>query len=256
MHWSTQLYQAADCSDGGPRSFPLANEASVAGRYGYAPPNEEYERLFFRKATIPRSQRHESAPRSSAGWLIPDPDDDDSCSLCKPVFIANSLMSAIWLLREMLPDGTLSSDGWDSLVYGAQSVANDGVVVEPPSAQKPSASPLPQLSERGEPLGEQQLERTTTTTNHNRRAQRERDKKLEVSRMKKRLDLGLEEPSDKASLQERAAYASIARQDEPTIAWIIKQPVSDDSSVDFYNAARTPYFTACTLLERARALGD
>lgn len=286
MHWSTLLYQAADSSDGGPRSFPLANEASVARRYGYAPPNEEYERLFLRKATIPRSQRHESAPRSSAGWLIPDPHDDDSCSLCQPVFVANSLMSAIWLLREMLPDGTLSSDGWDSLVYGAQSVADDGVVVEPPSAQKPSASPLsehrkrptpsaqtlsskrarseapetpsasPQLSERGESSEEQQLERTTTTTNHNRRAERERDKKLEVSRTKKRFDLGLVEPGDKASLQERAAYASIARQDESTIAWIIKQPVSDDSSVDFYNAARTPYFTACTLLERARALGN
>jgi len=101
--------------------------------------------------------------------------------------------------------------------------------------ETPSASP--QLSERGESLEEQQLERTTTTTNHNRCAERECDKKLKVSRTKKRFDLGLVEPGDKASLQERAVYASIARQDESTIAWIIKQPVSDDLSVDFYNAA-------------------
>ena len=284
MHWSTLLYQAADSSDGGPRSFPLASEASIARKYGYAPPNKEYERLFFRKATILHSQRDESAPRSSAGWLIPDP-DDDSCSLCKPIFIANSLMSAIWLLRETLPDSTLSSDGWDSLVSGAQSVADNGVEAEPPSAQKPSASPLqerrkrqtpsaqaspakrarteaaetppasPPLSERSEPGG--QLEKQTTSiTNHNRRAERERSRKLEISRVKKRLDLGLVEPDEKASLQERAAYASITQVDEPTIAWIIKQPVSSDSDVDFYSAARTPYRTACTLLERARALGN
>lgn len=52
-------------------------------------------------------------------------------------------MSAIWLLREILPDSTLSNSGWSSLVYRAQSVADDGMVVEPPSAQRPSGSLLP-----------------------------------------------------------------------------------------------------------------
>jgi hypothetical protein len=52
MHWSTLLYSAADSSDSGPRSFPIANEADVVRKYGYAPPNEDYKKLFFRRATI------------------------------------------------------------------------------------------------------------------------------------------------------------------------------------------------------------
>lgn len=290
MHWSTLLHQAADSSDGGPRSFPLAHEADIVKRYGYAPPNEEYEKLFeklfFCRTTIPRSQRDEDAPRNSAGWVVPDRDRNDSCSLCKPVFIANSFTAALAVMRKMLPEGTLSDDGWSRLVHGAQVVAVEGVVLEPPSAQRstvsslserrkrptpslptdsskrarteaaetPAASPLP--SAVGGTSEEQPAEQVITITNRNRCADRERSKKFELSRSKKRLDLGLVEPGDKAPAQERAAYASITQKDEPTVAWIIKQPVSDSSDADFYHAARTPYYTACTLLERARALGN
>jgi hypothetical protein len=70
--------------------------------------------------------------------------------------------------------------------------------------------------------------------------------------VQKRRELGLVEPDVKASRQERAAYDSITQQDEPLVAWIIAQPISEN--VDFYSAARTPYYTASTLLERARTL--
>jgi hypothetical protein len=108
MHWSTVLYKAAERFDGGARSFPLASEVAFASEYGYEPPNEEYEKLFFRQTYIPRSQRDPNSSPHSAGWLVPDPDD---ASVCKPVFVAHSVLSAIWLLRETLADDALSNDG-------------------------------------------------------------------------------------------------------------------------------------------------
>lgn len=94
----------------------------------------------------------------------------------------------------------------------------------------------------------------TTITNNNRRADSLRKKKLDASRAKKRLGHGLQEPGDKAPLQERAAYNAIPLRDEPTIAWIIRQNVS--GTADFYTASPTPYYTACGILEKARALGN
>lgn len=286
MHWKNLLNKAAGQFDGGPRSFPLSSEAGFANNYAYEPPNEDYQRLFFRQATVSGSQLDELSSPHSAGWLIPD-----DTSICKPVFVAHSVLSAIWLLRETLADDALSDDGWDRLVCAAESLAQDGVK-EPPSAQKPSASPLldrsrkrpapstqasspkrtrieadgtpPASSRLSEPseLGDSDSGRQpvdpprhiTTVTNHNRRAERQRGKKLDASLLKKRLLLGLVAPVDEAPRQEHAAYASIAPQDEPVVAWIIKQPVSPNA--DFYATARTPYRTSCSLLEKARALGN
>ncbi|KAE8872252.1 hypothetical protein PTNB73_03711, partial [Pyrenophora teres f. teres] len=79
-------------------------------------------------------------------------------------------------------------------------------------------------------------------------------KKLVLLHAKKRLDLGLVAPSDKADAKEKAAYTSITQKDESVVAWIIKQPVSEET--DFYSSTQTPYLTACTLLEKARVLGN
>ena len=57
MHWSTALYKAVDAFDGGARSFPLASEADFARKYAYEPPNEDYEKLFFRQTSLSRPQR-------------------------------------------------------------------------------------------------------------------------------------------------------------------------------------------------------
>jgi hypothetical protein len=95
---------------------------------------------------------------------------------------------------------------------------------------------------------------TVTVTNNNCCAERERSKRLALRGVQKRRALGLVELDVKASRQERAAYDSITQQDEPLVAWIIAQPISEN--VDFYSAACTPYYTASTLLERARTLGN
>lgn len=278
MHWSAVLDKAAEQFDGGRRSFPLASEAAFAHNYAYEPPNEDYQKLFFRQATVPGSQHDALFCPHSAGWLIAD-----DTSICKPVFIAHSVLSAIWLLRETLTDNALSDDAWNRLVCAAESLAQDGME-EPPSAQKPFASPSqkkrpppsapastskraqtntdethPASPQRSEPSeSDDQPEdpplHTTTVSNNNRRAERERSKKRVILHAKKRLDLGLVAPSDKANAKEKAAYTSIAHKDESVVAWIIKQPVSDET--DFYSSTQTPYLTACTLLEKARVLGN
>lgn len=65
----------------------------------------------------------------------PNPYDDNSCASSKSVLIANSLMSAIWLLRETLSEGTPSNNDWSRFVDRAQLVVDEGVFVKPLSAQ-------------------------------------------------------------------------------------------------------------------------
>lgn len=283
--WSASLNHASAQFHGGPRSFPLLRDASLARQYGYDPPNEDYQKLFFRQATVASSQRDESLSPRSAGWLIPD-----EGSVCRPVFVAHSVLSAIWLLRETLADDALSSEGWHRLVNAATSLAQAEEPEVPPSAQRPplslsqrqkrvASSTQPPSSKRARPKlhstppaspvlaelsdtdyseleqhAQDPLLHTVTITNNNNRAERERSKKLALRGVQKRHKLGMVEPDGEASPQERAAYDSITQQDEPLVAWIIKQPVADN--VDFYSAARTPYYTASTLLDRARTLGN
>jgi hypothetical protein len=86
------------------------------------------------------------------------------------------------------------------------------------------------------------------------RAERRRVKKQEVRQVQKRHELGLLAPSDKAPRKEHAAYTSITQPDETLVAWIIKQTYVGDT--DFFTGAKTPYYTACSLLEKARAMGN
>ena len=279
MHWSTALYKAVEAFDGGARSFPLASEADFARKYAYEPPNEDYEKLFFRQTSLSRPQRDQDASPHSAGWLIPDPDDD---SICKPVFVAHCTLGAIWLLRETLADDALPNDGWDRLVRAAERLA-EGSIVEPPSAQRPFASPVTQRAKRSAPsvpalspkrartkavetpVASPELEepadkqRTiTTVTNNNRRAERNRIKAYEAALVERSLDLGLVAPDKQAADDERGAYAAIPVKDKEVVAWLLKQRAVDGKrqKIDFYCAFKTPYVKARQFLAKARALGN
>jgi hypothetical protein len=145
LPWISALEDAAGQFDGGLRSFPLASESSFAHRLAYDPPNEDYQKLFWSKATVANSQRDALSRPHSAGWLIPD-----ESSVCKPVFVAHSVLSAIWLLRETLAGDALPADIWVRLISAAQGLANspsDSFEKEPPSAQRPRDS-LPQSTKR------------------------------------------------------------------------------------------------------------
>jgi hypothetical protein len=119
LPWISALEDAAEQFDGGPWSFPLASESSFAHRLAYDPPNLDYQELFWNKATVSDSQPDALLHPHSAGWLIPA-----ETSVCKPVFVAHSVLSAIWLLKETLDEDALPADAWAQLVSAAQDLAS------------------------------------------------------------------------------------------------------------------------------------
>jgi hypothetical protein len=281
LQWLSILDEAAKQFDGGLRSFPVASYDKFSSTYGYEPPNEDYQKLFSRQATVSSSQRGSLSYPHSAGWLVPN----DS-SVCKPVFIAHSILSAIWLMRKTLASDALSDDDWDKLVCAAQDLADNPSAAsyeEPPSAQKPrdslqpstkrsaistpassskrrrpSTAPpsptSPPLSDMEQAEGSASKEHAQVTiTNNNRRTDQAIARKVDAVKQRKKIGLGLMKPAESAPRMEQLAYASIAQKDEPVVAWIIKQ---DINSEPFIYSVPSPYATACTLLEKAQLVGN
>ncbi|KAI4221645.1 MAG: hypothetical protein L6R40_008617 [Gallowayella cf. fulva] len=283
-HWSNALTAAADSLEGGLRSFPPSCDDRFKRAYAYDTSNERYQRLFFEQATVPSSPLGASA--RSAGWLISNGRSD-----CNPVLIANSLLAAVWVIRESLPSSTLSDEGWSRLVSGAEALAQGAQdsQEEPPSAQKPRDStsfstkrPTPSLETPNPKRGRtapspeyhfssvnaspessggimeegvlEQAVLTTTITNHNRKADLARTKKREVQAQRRRTQMGLVPPKQNCTALEMAAYDSISPSDEEIFAWILKQRLSRDE--DFYLSVKSPYTTAKAMVEKARALGS
>ncbi|KAF1353078.1 hypothetical protein EJ07DRAFT_183024 [Lizonia empirigonia] len=244
QHWSTSLHNAAGAFDGGARSFPLASEA----------------------ASISRSQRDLEAAQQSAEWLVPLPND---ASACKPVFIAHSVLSVIWLLRETLADNAFSNSGWDCLVSAAQLLAEDSTA-EPPSAQKPTASSVQTLSlkracigadntrlvspcrsepasdldaQLDEPLLEEQPT-TTTVTNCNRDAERKRIRDHKAAMLERSLDLSLITPDEKAANEEHGAYVAVPVQDRAVVSWRDAGQLEGEGALRFENGAAVGRYCA------------
>ena len=108
---------------------PSLLSADLIRKYAYFPPNEQYRNLF-RKVGEEAIQSNRSDAHS-AGWLVPD---DPTCN---PVFVAHSTQSAVWLLREILPESTLSNASWDALAHAAcLPTQTPEDTDEPPSAQR------------------------------------------------------------------------------------------------------------------------
>ncbi|UPX17613.1 uncharacterized protein EKO05_0007957 [Ascochyta rabiei] len=137
------------------------------------------------------------------------------------------------------------------------------LATEPPSLTTPQLSrsnesdgleePEPEEPVR-EQISQEEPAQITTITNKNRYTKQERAKKLELMRAQKKQDLRLVPPPESASCREHGAYASISRQDEPFISWILKQPVDDDDNL--YSSATAPYLTASGMLNKARSIGN
>lgn len=132
--WVAVLEDAAAAFHGGPRSFPLSCDRNMAADYAYEPPNEDYERLFSHQAQVHQCHGRDSASPRSAGWLVPSQE-----SVCRPVLVAHSMLAAIWLIKETLPDDALPMGAWQQLVAAAQACADDAS--PPPSAQRSPTSP-------------------------------------------------------------------------------------------------------------------
>ncbi|OAF98478.1 uncharacterized protein CC84DRAFT_1106246, partial [Paraphaeosphaeria sporulosa] len=167
----------------------------------------------------------------SVGWLIPN-----EGSIYKPVFIAHSVVSAIWLLYKTLPEGTLPNNAWGRLVCAAKALAleeeeeEEGQGSEPPP-KRPSplaivSTPRRARTDTNEALSihsqpskpskpdkqpEDLPRHRMVVSNNNRRYEWECRKRLALLYERERLTLGLVAPNNRATTKEKAAYASITQ---------------------------------------------
>lgn len=285
---SSILSEAASHHTGGVRSFPTSKDETIWLKYAYDAPDRAYAKLWFRHVDGHRGTQSDAAATPAAGWVIPDDSGD-----CHPVFVAHSLLAAIWLLREMLP-AALSQTGWLDLVDAAQSLSyRDGSPSPPPSTQRPAAAQMEDLDldldldaesepdsvqsrKRQDPLAsierahkrvctpvspapsdESSLSHSPhhiiTVTNENRRSDMRIQKNIAKAHERRKLDLGLHPPAKNASRAETQAYSSVSPTDVQHISWLFKQPMSDNN--DLFQTASSPYKTASDMLAKARMVG-
>jgi hypothetical protein len=132
MSLSIVLDGAASYRKGGARSFPASSNKSVWTNFAYDAPDAIYAKLWFYYVDGHRGLPSSTAATPAASWIILEEED------CHPVFVAYSVLAAIWLLREMLP-AALSDSSWQQLVSAAQSLSNYSVIPSPPpSTQRPA----------------------------------------------------------------------------------------------------------------------
>ncbi|KAF2827745.1 hypothetical protein CC86DRAFT_438478 [Ophiobolus disseminans] len=162
-----------------------------------------------------------------AGWILPGLDS----SVQKPIFVSHSLVGAIWLVRETLPLDAVPDSVWERLVQAAYRLANGGGSRTPSPTAWSECVLLPESA----PL----QKRAAAYTNNTMKAEKRRIQRQNARQEQKRYELGL--------------LAPVAG-NKTLVAWIIKQPYTNNA--DFFTGARTPYYTASSLLEKARAMGN
>ena len=273
--WVWALDEAAIRNDGGAAGLAAAVDAQQAQQHPYVPPTVAYERVLWEATRTAESSSSSPAPvnvAASAGWILPRAADTP------PVFIAYTMLAAVWLLRQSLPNGAVTPSAWAQLAQAASATAKSPSP-KPGRTKRTRASSTAAATsashdgddvsssvEEGAPLPHQHasdgrsrnntpptVTTVTTVTNHNRRIERQREAKRLKTAQTRRDTLGLTEPGPSAPAAEHAAHRSISPADEPTVAWIIKQPAGPH---DFFSTARLPYATANTMLQHARAIGN
>ncbi|CAA9967166.1 hypothetical protein PTMSG1_10525 [Pyrenophora teres f. maculata] len=248
-------------------------------RFPYVPPTQAYcDLLTTASATLP-PETVVSSLSTFAGWLASEKSD------CLPVLIAHSAAAAVRLLRKSIGTTAIADDVWHQLLQEAVHLENPtppSTQVPPLSTQKrpaPSTQDSPDASPEASgsspkrartevdsdnngagqedqvpPPAPLPARLTTRVSNNNRRAERIRDKRRELSRAKALQDTGLRAPSSKADAAEQIAHRSLSLQDAPDTSWILGQAMAGGG--DFYTTARHPYRTAATMLQSARQLGN
>jgi len=288
--WARLPEQAAEQPDGGPRSFPEAKERKLL-EYTYNAPTEQYQRLFFRMTAGSSSSLSDG---HSAGWLIPDDMTECNPVFVAHSTLAAIWLLRETLPKDTLPDAgwehlahgayLLSQDAGEEIPPPAQTPRRSPspLAKRPaPTGQTPTpkrarteqesddpgpsspASPPPEPSPPRASTGEmdapsegtdaeEEQPLAITVTNNNLLAEKRREEERKKRDLERRESLGLTAPHKADPPTEHAAYASISRKDEHFVSWIFKQSVGD---ADFYQTARSPYATATSMLDKARALG-
>lgn len=257
LDWTWILDEAAIREDGGAAGLAVGVDAAIARQYAYAPPDAAYEHVL---STATREPADSPSPpmqlAAGAGWIsspAPGP---------PPVFIAHTMLSAVWLLRESLPNDALTEAAWAQLAQAASCAA----LATPPAAPAPSprvaaparpakrartASATPTHAAPDAEDGGQDA--VATVSRRNRRAPPAREAQPAPKGPRQREAARLADPGLQAPEVERNAHRSISPQDKPTVAWIVQQPAGLH---DFFHTAKLPYATATTMLRCARAIGN
>ncbi|KAL5371461.1 hypothetical protein DPSP01_014257 [Paraphaeosphaeria sporulosa] len=190
-----------------------------------------------------------------------------SASPYKPILIAPLLLSALSLIRRILPSNTLPNDAWQSLIAAAQHLAVDlDDLDKDPSSVPPSAQKPPKKLENSPSASPGQPNLVVKVTNNNHHADRDRRyKQTDREQHAKEVQLGLVHPPSNASKAETHAYEAITRGDKPDVAWILKQKIAKeedkgekrlDPTEDLMTTAASPYVTATSMLKHAQSLSN
>ncbi|KAF2702507.1 hypothetical protein K504DRAFT_394301, partial [Pleomassaria siparia CBS 279.74] len=174
----------------------------------------------------------------------------------RPVFVANSLLSAVWLLRASVAKETLSHKKRHNKRKRTEDNKDEegGEQGEQEQGQEEGGNKVEEEGEGGEDKEGQEPTHINTVTSNNRRAARQREARLHAQLKRRRVSLGLVEPGKEAPGIERAAYTLIEPKDEGTVSWILQQRTTEDRC--FLSTARQPYATVRTMLEKAKAMGN
>lgn len=263
--WALRLAEAAFLDDGHTSGCARPVGDAVLDACEYRPPTSDYHAALYELGRPPSEDIDVGldAPRS-AGWIRA------SRAGTAPVFVAHSLLSAVWLLWKSLGEGALPDDTWERVTAACSKpteAADDGIFctpTTPPSAQpqsspSPPSPPSPVAAHDGHasarlsaPYAVATNEGACTVTNNNRSAERKRKRTALTVARKRYAAMGLAAPASQVPRKEAAAYARVSPDNEAVLAWIFKQPVGESP---FANAA-LPYWRAMRMIDTARCVGD
>lgn len=278
--WEWRLDESVLRDDGGlagDDSLALTVDTGIARQYMYTPPNGDYQRVLWEasKESLLTIGTPPANPASSAGWAFAS-----TRTTTAPIFVAHSMLAAVWLLRQSLPTHSVSDSVWQHLTAATSStplpsappISSSVVVLDtlkrtaleannknggnmdedaPSTLCKRARITRSSTNSTTTPAV---ITAITTVSHHNRRAIRQREAKAVEAAQRRQKDLGLVPPDPRAPVAEHAAHRAITPVDEPSMAWIFKYPIGKEA--DFYTTARTPYTTATAMITKARALGN
>lgn len=230
----------------------MAVDDEIVQRLPYAPPTSEYARTLWQSARA--LGQHEAPAVASAGWLA------SKDGQTPPIFVAHSMLAAVWLLNESLPMALRSPS--DNAVFArlTQLAACAQVgAPEPPAVISPA--PIAQDLAGEESLAAvRKAQQDPAPAAPSRRVTKRQRAATPVARpaeppVKRFRGIPrLRAPPASAPAAEHETHRSFAHsQDVPIIAWIVEQPTGPHN---FFESAALPYTTAKAMLSAARALGN
>ncbi|KAF2622005.1 hypothetical protein BU25DRAFT_353146, partial [Macroventuria anomochaeta] len=216
-------------------------EGAYVGKNIYQPLLESYQKLFTHYGK-PVRIINPNKRNCNAGYLVKQG--------LPPLFVAHSLLDAVWLLQQSLPEDSVTDQIWQQLTKAEEEEKEEGEEEEEGREREKEEKEEKKKNSKGsnrKPV-------TTTVSNHNQTVEKRQKQRAEVQRSKKKEDLGLVQPATTANPKEHAAYQSITPQDCSVYSWIFLQSYKDGST--FYQEAKTPYTLAVTMIKKARVLGN